>query len=120
MKRRNPDNESLGARKSDNTRELTGDDAARDDAETGSAGNGASQFGADRTGADSPAPEYEDEYQLEGDPSHPEDILPDKIEKGFSDPGDEDREYDARPDDDVRPITSDLLPSDDPGAAQGR
>lgn len=120
MKRRNPDNESLGARKTDETREVTGDDAARDEAESGSAGNGASQFGGDRTGVDSPAPDYEEQYNLEGDPSHPEDILPDKIEDGFSDPNDEDRAYDARPDQDVRPITADELPSDDPGAADGR
>lgn len=120
MKRRNPDTESLGASKTDVTREVTGEDAPRDDAETGSAGNGASAFGADLTGEKSPAPAYEDEYHLEEDPSHPEDILPDKIEKGFSEPGEEDREYDARPDDELRPITPDLLISDDEGAAKGR
>ena len=52
MKQRNPDNDLLGAQKTDTTRELTADDASRDGAETGSAGNGASAFGADgNTGA---------------------------------------------------------------------
>lgn len=119
MKRRNPDNDSLGARKSDVTREVTGDDAARQDAEFGSAGNGASPYGADLTGVESPAPEYEDEYHLEGDPGDPNDISPDKVERGFEAPGEEDRDYTARPDDDLRPITPDMLPSDDPGAREG-
>lgn len=119
MKRRNPDNEAPGALKSDVTREVTGDDAPRYDAETGSAGNGASPYGGDYTGVESPAPEYEDEYKLEGDPSHPEDIAPDKVERGFEDPEEEDHEYTARPEDEFRPITPDLLPSDDPGAREG-
>ena len=104
MKRRDPDKESLGALKSDETRELTGDDSRPCEAETGSAGSGASPWGADLTGCESPAPDYEDMYAIEGDPSHPEDISPDKVERGFSDPEDEDREYTARPDDDFRPI----------------
>lgn len=120
MKQRNPDNESLGARKTDTTRELTGDDASRDGAETGSAGNGASAFGADLTGEESPAPEYEEQYELEGDPGDPADIAPDKVERGFEDPNAEDREYTARPDDEYRPITPDLLQTDDPGAREGK
>lgn len=118
MNRRDPDNESLGERKSDHTREVTGDDAARDEAETGSAGNGASPFGADYTGVTSPAPEYEGQYRLESDPGDPDDISPDKVERGFSDPDEDDRRYTARPDDDLRPITPDMLPSDDPGARE--
>ncbi len=117
MRQRNPDNDSLGAQKTDVTRELTGADAGRDEAESGSAGNGASRWGADRTGVRQ-EPEFEGQYGLEGDPGAPEDIVPDKIERGFSDPDEEDREYTARPDDDVRPIGPDLLPSDDPGARE--
>jgi hypothetical protein len=114
MKRPNPDND---AQKSDVTRELTGTDAPRDEAEQGSAGNGASPWGADRTGVRS-EPGFEDEYHLEGDPSSPADIIPDKLEAGFSDPDEDDRQYTARPDDDLRPIGPDLLPSDDEGARE--
>lgn len=93
MQKRNPDHDSpgdsLGARKADTTRELTGEDASRDDAETGSAGNGASPFGADLTGEQSPAPEYEDEFKLEGDPGDPEDIALNEVERGFEEPSDD-------------------------------
>ncbi len=103
----------------DVTRELTGAEAKRADAAAGSAGNGASPWGADRSGIRG-EPEFEDEYHLEGDPSSPRDIAPDKFEQGFSDPNEEDRErdYTARPRDDVRPIGADLLPSDDEGARE--
>lgn len=117
MKRNNSD--PFGEKKSDRTQELTGTDASRADAETGSAGNGASAFGGDLTGFGSPAPEYEDEYRLEGDPSDPEDIVTDKIEKGYEDPGEEDREITARPSEEYRPITGDMLASDDPDAQEG-
>lgn len=120
MQQRKPDSDSLGARKADQTRELTGEDAPRDDAETGSAGNGASDWGADLTGEETPAPEFEEQYKLERDPGDPEDISPDHLEKGFEEPGEEDREYTARPDEELRPITPDLLPSNDPDAAKGK
>lgn len=118
--RNHPDDQSLGEQKSDRTHEVTGADAPRDDAETGSAGNGASAFGADLTGVGSPAPEYEDEYHLERDPSDAEDIAPDKVEKGYEEPDAEDREITARPSEEYRPITADELPSDDPGAREGK
>ena len=101
----------------DVTPELTGAEAKREDAETGSAGNGASPWGADRSGITG-EPEFESQYQLEDDPSAPRDIVPDKFEQGFSDPNEEDREYTARPSDDVRPIGPDLLPSGDEGARE--
>lgn len=94
MRRRNPDDESLGERKADVTREVTGEDAARDDAEIGSAGNGDFRWGKD---------DIEDQYRLEPDPGHPEDLGPDQIERGVSDPDEEDRELDARPSDHTRP-----------------
>ncbi len=110
----------LGEERSDETRELTGDDGLACEADTGSAGNGASPWGADMSGCESPSPEFERQYdQVEADPGHPEDISPDKIERGFSDPDEEDREYTASPDDRIRPITTDMLPSDDPGAREG-
>jgi hypothetical protein len=116
--RRRPSEPKVGELKSDVTPELTGADAGAEDAEYGSAGDGASPFGADLTGYQSPAPDYEEEYRLEPDPGHPEDQAMDQVERGFSDPEDEDREYSARPRDELRPITPDLLPSDDPYARE--
>jgi hypothetical protein len=118
MKRRDPDNDSPGASSSDVTPELTGADSSRCEAETGSAGDGASPFGADLTGCASPAPDYEEQYSLEADPGDPSDISPDKIERGFSEPEDDDREYTARPADDLRPITPNMLPTVDRGAQE--
>jgi hypothetical protein len=119
MHRRDPDRESLRAPRSDETREVEADERERCEAETGSAGDGASPWGADLMGCESPAPVFEEQYNLERDPSHPEDIAPDKIERGFSDPDEEEREVSARPDQDIRPITPDMLQSDDPGARKG-
>ncbi len=105
--------------KTDETRELTGEDGRPCEADIGSAGNGASPWGADMSGCESTSPDFERQYdQVEADPGHAEDISPDKIERGFSDPDDEDREYTASPSDHYRPITTDMLPSDDPDARQ--
>src|SRR5690349_14706243 len=103
MRHKHPDDNSLASKKANETHELTGNDAPREQAEAGSAGNGASPWGADYTAVkeDPPPDAYEEEYHLERDPAHAEDIAPDKLEKGFEEPGAEDREYSARPEDDV-------------------
>ncbi|MBX5484500.1 MAG: hypothetical protein IRZ16_21980 [Myxococcaceae bacterium] len=120
MRHKHPDDNSLASQKADETHELTGADAPREQAETGSAGNGASPFDEDFAGVefDPPPDTFEEEYRFERNPSHAEDIGPDKIEKGFEEPGAEDREYSAQPSEPLRPVTPDLLPSDDPGARE--
>jgi len=71
------------------TRELTGWDATMDEAQIGDAGNGADPWDADMTGGP-PA-------SLEADPSHPEDILPDREERWPGQPADQDVEVTAQP-----------------------
>jgi hypothetical protein len=109
MKPRSPQNRSPDQEKPDKTPMLTGADAPRGDAERGDAGNGDFEYSRD---------DIEEQFKLEGDPARPTDIAPDKVEPGFSDPNDEFREYDAKPHEEDRPITADMLPSDDPEAAQ--
>jgi hypothetical protein len=102
--RRSRDSDSVGAVKSDVTPEITGEDAGRDGAEPGNVGGG------------EPAGDPDDiekhEFRLEKDPAHPEDIPPDHLEKADAGAEEEEREqqYTARPKNDLRPITLDLLP----------
>lgn len=100
------------------TEELTGSEASPSEAARGDAGNGASPWGADLTGVSTgPDDRLMREDVFEEAPSHL-DILPDHLEAGASDEEDEDnREITARPKQEERPITPDLLPSDDPAAA---
>ncbi len=89
----------------ESTPELTGDDARPSEAALGSAGNGASPFGADLTGG---------VRELEDSP-HPEDILPDHIERLAGAPADDDLAVTARPNDRPEPLDEHLehAPSDD-------
>jgi hypothetical protein len=91
------------------TREVTGNDAPADDADAGSVGSGDPAETADV------ADDIEEQFHLEGDPSHAEDIAPDRLERESSAPEEEDREYTAlpRPEDERRPITADRLPTRD-------
>ena len=111
-KRRSPDRQSRDPGQTDEvTREVTGEDASPDDADVGNVGSGDAAESAD---------DIEQQFHLEGDPSDAEDIAPDAIQRGASNRGDEEREYSARPkpEDEVRPVTPDLLPSRDPDAAK--
>ncbi len=86
MAQRNPESPESGTDRSEVTRELTGADAATTEADTGSAGSGASPFGADTLGLESPAPEYEEEYHLEEEPSRARDTDTDAIIGGPREP----------------------------------
>lgn len=101
MKRRSAQSPSIGAAKADVTRELTGDDCAPQEAEPGNVGNGDPAGNPD---------DIEQQFRLEGDPAHPEDIPPDHLEAQRAE--EEEGEYTARPTthDVERPLTPDLLP----------
>jgi hypothetical protein len=86
-KRRNPDSESPRD-KDDVTHELTGNDAPLREAEAGSVGPGGDSQSAD---------DIEEQFHLEDDPSHAEDIAPDQFRRQPSNRDDEDREYTALP-----------------------
>jgi hypothetical protein len=110
----------------DTTPELTGDDATACEATPGDAGNGASPWGADLAGCprtQEAAEGIETADAIEEDPGSPEDIEVDKLTRGASAPDLDDEEDDltAKPMEEnrIRPMTPDLLPSDDPDAAHG-
>lgn len=84
------------------TRELTGYDAHMDEAAIGDAGNGADPYGADLSGGGMPTP-------IEGSPDHPQDIVPDEIERWPGQPADEERELTAQPQEPL-PIEPSELP----------
>jgi CBS domain-containing protein len=86
MAQRNPDMPEASTDRTEVTRELTGTDAATSEASMGSAGSGASAFGADTMGIESPAPEYEEEYNREEEPSRARDIAADAITGGIPEP----------------------------------
>lgn len=110
-------------RDDDRTRALTGQDAPIETAQRGTAGSGAKPFDADSVGLghldDSDARALiaaETEDADTGDAA--EDILPDKLEQGASDGlTEDDHALSARPHEALRPLTPDLLPSQDLAAA---
>lgn len=68
-----PETESEKEARHEHTHGITGEDASMNEASIGDAGNGADPFGGDLT--EGPP------VGLEGEPGHPEDILPDRIER---------------------------------------
>ena len=86
-KRRSSDSQSRDAGQTDDvTREVTGDDASPDDADVGNVGTGDAAESTD---------DIEQQFHLEGDPSHAEDIAPDAIQRGASNRGEAMRDPDA-------------------------
>lgn len=91
---RRKDERQLPDRESEQTPELAGFEPAEawservSQAELGSAGNGAPLHGADRTGG---------RLEVEPEPGHPEDIVPDQIERFAAPAEEEEREITAQP-----------------------
>ena len=83
------------------TPELTGKDADRDGAEPGNVGSGEPAGDPD---------DIENNFRLESDPTHPEDLPPDHLEEMESGTREDDPEITARPKRELRPLTPDLLP----------
>ncbi len=104
--------------RSDVTPELTGTDASPDEAARGDAGSGASPWGADLSGVPTGPDDQQMRTDLFEDEAENRDIYPDHLEQGVAqDEGDE-REITARPHHPARPITADMLASDDPTAQE--